>query len=559
MMDSHNLHYRADIVVVGAGAAGCVAASRLSENRNLRVLLVEAGRNLPPGQETASIRDVYSFTAAFDRRNHWPDLKAWTWRPQPGHAPRNYEQARIMGGGTSINGQQASIGIPADYDDWAASGASGWAWSDVSPWFEKLAGKDGVFPVSTVAEELWPPFARSFARVAENAGNRRLSDPNAESIDGWFSMPTMSDGQTRTSAAKAYLPDAVRSRPNLEIVTDATVETVEFDGRSATGVRIVVPGGRSAIAAERVVLAAGAIGTPLLLQRSGVGPEDWLEAAGIRIRHRVDGVGRNLQEHPSFALSGLLAPGMARGMTPRRHIVAAMRFSSTVSQVGPSDLYIVAVNRAAWHAVGWRIASLFGWVNKPLSRGWVRPSGPRGESAPEVVLNMLDHPDDLARLGEVARRMYAFMSAMKADGTLTDIGLPVAGAAFRAFTAEGVMRALAMHAAAQAMDRSKLARRAVLKSFEPVGSLFEAGADEALRTILHDRVAPGWHPVGTCRMGPADDPAAVVDPVAGAVHGIDGLHVVDASVMPSIPRANTALPTLMIAEKLSDAIGRAAG
>lgn len=542
----------ADAVVIGAGAAGCVAAARLSEDPARRVVLLEAGRDLPPGEEPAAIRDVYSFTAAFDRRNHWPGLTA-SLRAADGTS-RAYEQARIMGGGTSINGQQASIGLPVDYDDWAAGGAAGWSWRDVRPWFERLMGEGGIFPVSTVPRPAWPPFSEAFATAAAASGLAGLDDPNATFADGWFALPTMSDGLERTSAAMAYLPDGVRARRNLTILTDSHATTVRLANGTARGVDAVGPGGPFTVLASRVVLAAGAIGSPLLLQRSGIGPGDWLAAAGIGVAHVLEGVGANLQEHPSFALSGLLARGQHRAMTPRRHIVAAMRLSS---QAMPSDLYVVAVNRAAWHAVGWRIASLFGWVNKPLSRGYVRlrPGGAAGEGGDaEVALGLLEHPDDLARLTGLARRMSALMEAIRADGVLTDIGLPVAGAAFRAFAGEDPLRAGAMRLAGVAMDQSQLARRFVLRMFEPAAPVFAAEDETVLADIVRRRVTPGWHPVGTCRMGPREDPFAVVDPRNGAVHGLSGLHVVDASVMPAIPRANTALPTLMIAERLTAAM-----
>lgn len=551
---------KADVIIIGAGAAGCVAAARISEDAACHVVLIEAGRDLPPGQEPKSIKDVYSFSAAFDPANHWPGLSAWTGQPQPDTAPRAYEQARLMGGGTSMNGQQASIGIPADYDDWTTVGAVGWGWTDVEPWFERLNGRTGVFPISTVPRSEWPPFSNAFASAVRKMGLSELSDPNTEFEDGWFALPTMNDGESRTSAAKAYLTTSVRARPNLKIMSDSCVKTIVIKDGAAIGVKLTTTDVVIRLSANRIVLAAGAIGSPLLLQRSGIGPGDWLQSAGIPVLHSRDGVGKNLQEHPSFALSGLLAPGQASGMTPRRHIMAAMRFSSTTRPLGPSDLYAVAVNRAAWHAVGWRIASLFGWINKPLSRGWVRAKSQNDSERDfnaEVALNMLDHPDDLKRFGELSRHLFHLMTEVQDQGVVTDFGLPKTGAAFRAFLSQDPVRGAIMRMAGVAVDKNRVARRMLLRSFEPAAPIF-ASDDAELATLVRHRVAPGWHPVGTCRMGPHNDPTSVVDPRDGSLHGLRGLHVVDASVMPTIPRANTALPTIMIAEKLSDAIRRAA-
>lgn len=538
-----------DVALIGAGAAGCVAAARLSEQTGLRVVLLEAGRDLEPGTESASIRDIYTFSAAFDPGNQWPGLNVRTVSEgMPGH----YEQARLIGGGTSINGLQAAIGTPADYDDWAERGATGWSYLEVAPYFDRLAGDSGRFPIHRVAKADWPPFTAQATAAMAAHGLAEIADPNADFGDGWFAMPFMSDGASRMSAAMVYLDRAVRARPNLRILPDTEATRIVFDGREVRGVEARSGGRAVRIACRRVVVCAGALGSPLLLLRSGIGPADHVAGTASTVVAELRGVGANLQEHPSVALSALLTPGMARGMTPRRHILAGLRFSSRAADAPANDLYMVVVNRAAWHAIGWRIASLFTWVNKPVSKGHVRLAA---DGRPDIALNLLADAHDVVRLGIGLRLALDLMRAMKRNGTVTDIVLPEANAAFRAFLTQSPGRAALMHAAAASVDRIPPARRAFLAQFRDAeAALPDPACFDETAAFLRDRVVPGWHPVGTCRMGPADAPDSVTDPRDGAVHGVAGLHVADASVIPVIPRANTALPTMMVAEKLAEGI-----
>ena len=547
-------------------------AARLSENPRLRVTLVEAGRDLTLATMPADIRSRYPGRAYLDTANIWAALRAVMGMP-PGNAParrdRRYEQARLLGGGSAINALLANRGSPRDYDEWGERGAEGWSWETCLPYFLKLErdcdfagplhGGDGPLPVRRISPERMSPFVRRMAETLAAMGHPRRADQNGIWETGVFpAAAVISDTGERVPTSVGYLTLQVRQRPNLRIVTGHLAERIVFEGRRAMGaVLLPAEGGeeREFVPAAQVVVSAGAIHTPALLLRSGVGPGADLAALSIPVVADRRGVGRNLMEHPSIAVSAYLPRASRVRDRGEHHEQAIVRYSSGLAGTPVGDMHGAILSRSGWHAIGLRLGSIFFWVNKSYSTGEVRLAAPDARVEPLVDFRMLSDWRDLERL-KAALRLGAAALTHPMMASVTDAAFPSSYTPRVAAIAQpGMSRALARGALAGLMDAAGPMRRVLIEAMVTGGVRLVdlLNDDQALTRYVAENVGGTWHPTCSCRMGAADDPMAVADG-AGRIYGVDGLRICDASLMPSIPCANTNAPTIMIAERIADTI-----
>lgn len=518
-----------DYVIVGAGSAGCVLANRLSEDAGTRVLLLEAGGR----DRSPNIKIPAAFGKQFHSKLDWD---YWT-EPEPHLDGRSLyiPRGRSLGGSSSMNAMLYIRGRPLDYAGWEAQGAPGWGWEDVLPAFIRAESNSrgasewhGAGGPLRVTDPRSPrPIARLIVEASVAAGIPYARDPNGPEQDGVSLFQVLQSGGRRFSAADAYL-HPVAHRPNLAIRTGAEVLGLELSGERVTGVRVRRGRrGEEVVAARReVLLCAGAVGSPQILQLSGIGAAEELRAAGVEPRHELPGVGGNLQDHPVvgalFAVSDtdtlysaerprFLAEWLLRGSGPLTSTVAEVcAFVRTRPGLPAADIqfhiapaYFEAHGAETYdgHAVTFGPTLLV-----PRSRGrvWLRSADPRAK--PRIVTNTLSAPEDIASLlagVRLARRIAA-----------TE---PLA--------------------------------RVISRELKPGP---EAVDDEELIADLRARTELLYHPCGTCRMSDTA-PEAVVDSRLH-VHGLQSIRVVDASIMPTVPGGNTHAPTVMIAERASDLI-----
>ena len=525
-----------DYIIIGAGSAGCVLANRLSEDPSVKVLLLEAGgRDWHPFVHMpAGLAKIAGLTSI-----NWDYIT----EPQPQLGGRRLwcPRGKLLGGSSSINAMCYIRGVPADYDEWAARGATGWHWDNVLPCFRKAErnsrgadafhGGDGPLSVSDL--RYVNPLSHAFVEAGQQAGLAPNPDFNGARQQGvGLYQVTQKDG-ARCSTAVGYL-DPVKSRPNLRVHTGAPVERITFDGRRASGVACSQGGRELRFTATReVLLCGGAINSPQTLMLSGIGPADALRRLGIDVRVDAPDVGGNLQDHldvttlqhctqrvsydrvsevktaVQYFLGGHRGPGtsnIAEGGAFWRSPLATDERADIQLHFIPAMIDDHGRNRLPGD--GYTMHACF---LRPRSRGRVELTGARASDKPRIDPNYLGDPEgfDLKVMLECAK-----------------LSLEVfAQKAFDPYRGDWI--------------------------FPPQQPRSEADLIEFVRS----RAETVYHPVGTCRMG--SDDTAVVDPQL-RVNGVEGLRVIDASVMPNLPGGNTNAPTIMIAERAAELILAAA-
>ena len=519
---------QADYVIVGAGSAGCVLASRLTEDPSLRVLLIEAGGK----SKHPNVAIPAAFAKQFKTKLDWD----YSTEPEPGCANRSIyiPRGKGLGGSSSMNAMLYVRGRPLDYDLWEAQGCAAWGWNDVRPYFLKAENNErgesehhaAGGPLDVADERSPRKLTGRFLASAEAAGVPRIDDYNGPEQDGASIVQVTQRNGRRFSSADAYLRPHAKGE-NLQVVTHAQVLGIQLENGRAVAVRYRDRRGREQLArAEReVVLAAGAIGSPQLLLLSGIGPADHLREVGVPVAHDLPGVGENLHDHPYVvciwesvvgeSLYGADKPKpllewLTRRTGPLTSTVAeAFAFVRSRPGLPAPDLqYHFApayFNDNGFDELDGHAFTFGPVLVSPKSRGrlWLRSADPTDK--PRILMNTLTEPEDVQSL----------------------------------------------------VDGVKLARE--IAAAEPLASaagreLFpgpDVQSDDDIEADARRRVELLYHPVGSCRMG--SDERAVVDPQL-RVRGVEGLRVADASIMPVIPGGNTNAPTIMVAERAADLI-----
>ena len=561
-----------DFIIVGGGSAGSVLANRLSARSANKVLVCEAGQDTPHGKVAPEILDSYPGKAYLDTRFHWTELKVTTQvishnNPEANRPPlRKYEQARVLGGGSSINGQLANRGAPTDFNEWEERGAKGWNWDAVLPYYKKVErdmdfdgpyhGKEGRIPVRRIFPDLWNGYSKAAAEALSRAGYDYLPDQNGEFAEGYFPITSSNAYERRVSAAIGYLDPGTRLRENLTISTDTQVTELLFDGLKCVGVKALVEGKETEFRGNEVILSSGAIHSPAHLLRAGIGPAMHLNDLGIPVRANVAGVGQRLMDHPSIAVASFIHPEARVNDYTGRHALMGMRYSSETGGAPMGDMFAIAIAKSSWHAVGEQIGSWIIFVNKTYSEtGQVRLATTNWRDEPTVEFNLLSDKRDLDRLTQGFRKMVALHNDPAMQAVTSDVFPASYSDKVRQIGVVNKKNKFMTNVMSKLLDGPAALRQMLIRKFIMEGFTLEQMMtdDDALEAFVRKAAVGVWHASCTCRMGADDDPMAVTD-ITGQVRGVEGLRVVDASIFPVVPCANTNFPTLMTAEKISDAI-----
>jgi choline dehydrogenase len=502
-----------DVVIVGAGSAGAALATRLSEDAVRSVLLVEAGPDLAPDDPAQSLSTVSFALTETD----------WALRAEvTSDRILDYPQGKCVGGGSSVNGALAFRGAPEDFESWKAGGCHSWGWNEMLGPFCRLEhdvdygttspvhGAEGPVPVVRWATDELTEVQAAFRQSCLAEGLPWTDDFNSPSSTGVGALPMNRWKGLRMSTSLTYLARA-RGRGNLQLWAGARALRIETDRGRATGVTVERDGVVETVTAGEVILCGGSVQSPALLWRSGIGPADRLSALGIRPVVNLPAVGANLHDHPGVFF--FLAPGRRRSPFTEPQYQLGARYDS-IGATGANDMFLSMMSY--WDLSGSpdfqaqlgmdSVVVLTCGVHQPVSRGEVALTSADPSVSPVVRLNLLSGPEDTDRLVEGVRRC----AAVAGQDDMSD------------FVGERLL-------------------------FD--GDLED---DAAVAGYVRAVVAPWYHPVGTCRMGPAGPHTAVGDDLK--VHGMERLRVVDASIMPTIVRSPTNLTTIAIAERAAQLI-----
>lgn len=523
-----------DYIIIGAGSAGCVLADRLTADGKNQVLVLEFGGSdksifiqMPSALSIPMNTDKYNW--------HYES------EPEPGlggrrmHCPRG----KVIGGSSSINGMVYVRGNPFDFDRWEEEGAQGWAYRNVLPYFRRAEtraeggdsyrGSDG--PLGTSYGPLENRLYDAFVKAGEQAGYPVTSDINGYQQEGFGRMDMTVKNGRRWSAANAYLKPAM-SRPNLRVITHALATGIVFEGSRAVGVRYRQGDTEHVVNARREVISSGGpINSPQLLKLSGVGPAAELKALGIPVVHNLPGVGENLQDHLEFYFQyackepitlyssmGLIAKGLIgaewmltkKGLGATNHFEtcgfirsrAGIRYPDIQYHFLPLAISYDGSGMATEHGYQAHVGPM-----RSKSRGWVRLRSADARDKPKVQFNYMSHPDDWVEMRACVRLTREIFEQ--------EAFTPYRG-----------------------------------KELRPGADVV---SDEEIDTFIRDGVESAYHPSCSCKMGSIDDPMAVVDSTHKVI-GLEGLRVVDSSIMPSVTTGNLNAPTIMIGEKAADHI-----
>jgi len=333
------------------------------------------------------------------------------------------------------------------------------------------------------------------------------------------------------------------------------VKEITFDGRRATGVVAEKNGRELTFEGREVILCSGAIHSPAMLMRAGIGPVGHLHEMGVEVRAEVPGVGQNLMEHPAAAMSAWMQPDARLNGITQRHIHVGLRYSSGLHDAPAGDMFAVVVTKSAWHSVGDQLGSMLAWVNKSYSKGQVTLTSRDWRVEPTVEFNMLSDRRDLDRLMDCYRRLNAIFAAEAVQAVTRNAFASAYSEKVRKVGTVTARNKILTDILGRVLDGPDWLRRVLIEKVITEGDSLAVlmSDDEALEDYLRRNVTGTWHASCTCRMGRADDPDAVTDN-QGRVRGVEGLRVVDASIMPTVPCANTNIPTIMTSERIADTI-----